>query len=65
VSHPDLSHPDLSHPDDAFASTGEPRVDEAVDRLRGLTGLPVAEHADVFDDVHRRLQDALAKPDGE
>jgi len=59
-----VSHPDLSHPDDA-ASTGEPRVDEAVDRLRGLADRPVAEHADLFDDVHRRLQDALAKPDGE
>lgn len=44
-------------------STGEPRVDAALAPLRRLPGLPVAEHADVYDEVHRGLQDALADPD--
>lgn len=44
-------------------STGEPRIDAALAPLRRLPGLPVAEHADVYDEVHRGLQDALADPD--
>lgn len=39
--------------------TGEPRVDDALDRLTDLAELPVTEHADVFEDVHRRLHSAL------
>jgi hypothetical protein len=38
---------------------GEPRVDDAVARLEELTERPVSEHAEVFDDVHRQLLDAL------
>lgn len=44
-------------------STGEPRVDEAVDRLAALDELPVTEHVAVFDETHRMLQDALADLD--
>lgn len=33
------------------------------ERLATLSDLPVAEHVDVFDGVHRRLQDALAALD--
>lgn len=43
--------------------TGEPRVDAAIARLGELGGLPVDEHLDVFQDVHRRLHDALADLD--
>ncbi|MWA00262.1 hypothetical protein F8568_007725 [Actinomadura sp. LD22] len=40
--------------------TGDPRVDEAVARLGELAGRPVAEHVEIFEDVHQRLQDLLA-----
>lgn len=41
-------------------ATGEPRVDAALDRLSELEGAPVAEHVEVFTDVHARLTRALA-----
>ncbi len=44
--------------------TGDPRVDDAVGLLQGLANLPVADHADVLTDVHRRLRDALAESGG-
>ena len=40
--------------------TGEPRVDDALARLGDLAGMPVSEHAEVFEDVHRRLHGTLA-----
>jgi hypothetical protein len=43
------------------AATGEPRVDAALARLDELAGLPVTEHARVFDDVHRQLEDVLGE----
>lgn len=43
--------------------TGDARVDSAVARLDELAGLPVTEHAGVFDDVHRRLEDILDELD--
>jgi len=36
----------------------------ALARLDGLEQRPVAEHVEVFDGVHRLLQDALATLDG-
>ncbi|HEU5157140.1 MAG TPA: hypothetical protein VFU43_09090 [Streptosporangiaceae bacterium] len=43
--------------------TGDERVDAALARFDELTAAPVAEHVDVFEDVHRRLQDVLAAMD--
>lgn len=43
--------------------TGEPRVDAALERLHDISAAPVDEHVDIYDDVHRRLQDALADLD--
>ena len=43
--------------------TGDARVDAATARLAELVDLPTSDHAAVFDDVHRRLQDALADAD--
>jgi hypothetical protein len=43
--------------------TGNPRVDAATSVLDRLDDLPTPEHADVFDDVHRGLQGALADLD--
>jgi hypothetical protein len=41
-----------------------PAVDEAAALLEGLDDRPVAERVAVLDEVHRRLQDALAAVDG-
>lgn len=40
-----------------------PAVAAARSRLSMLDGLPVSEHVEVFDEVHRLLQDALATLD--
>ena len=44
--------------------TGDARVDAALARLGDTADLPVAEQIEVFDEVHRRLQDALAQAHG-
>ena len=43
--------------------TGDPRVDAVLGPLAALHAAPVVEHAGVYDDVHRGLQDALADLD--
>ena len=40
-------------------SLGDPRVDAAVRRLADLSERPVAEHVEVFEDVHAQLRAAL------
>jgi hypothetical protein len=45
--------------------TGDERVDTALARFDELTAAPVADHVEVFEDVHRRLQDVLASVDHE
>ena len=40
-------------------TTGDERVDAALARLTELEQVPLTEHPAVFDDVHRRLQEAL------
>lgn len=39
--------------------TGDPRVDAVLARLGDLAGRPVPEHVEVFEDVHRSLQELL------
>jgi len=41
----------------------EPVVDAALKALDSLDELPVNDHVEVFDKVHRALQDALATLD--
>ena len=41
-------------------STSDIRVDSALARMQDVRELPTDEHVEVFDEVHRRLQDALA-----
>ena len=38
---------------------GDSRVDAALARLDDLQDRPVGEHADVYDDIHGRLREAL------
>ncbi|CAN5303805.1 hypothetical protein BH24ACT10_BH24ACT10_04180 [soil metagenome] len=40
-----------------------PGVAAALSRLSALDASPVSEHVEVFDEVHRLLQDALATLD--
>ncbi|MCU1693164.1 MAG: hypothetical protein JWM64_2255 [Frankiales bacterium] len=40
-----------------------PSVVAALDALEGVLDRPLEEHVQVYDDVHRRLQDALAALD--
>lgn len=48
-----------------WTATGDVRVDSAVDMLSMLREIPVSEHEQVFDDVHRRLQQTLADASGQ
>ena len=52
-------------PVSGWEPSGHPRVDAAIAGLDELTVLPTSEHADVYEDVHRRLHEALADLDGE
>lgn len=53
---PEPGFPAAAPPD----PTGDPRVDAAVARLSELGGRPVPAHVEIFEDVHRRLQELLA-----
>ena len=44
--------------------TGDVRVDSAVELLSDIHDLPLHEHHAVYEDVHRRLQQALADATG-
>lgn len=45
---------------DDVAETGDARVDAATARLDEVPDLPTTDHVGVYEDVHRRLQDALS-----
>jgi hypothetical protein len=42
-----------------------PLVEETMARLDGLRERPVGEHAEVYADLHERLQSALVEADAE
>ena len=46
---------------DGLVQTGDARVDAATARLADVPDLPTSDHVEVYEDVHRRLQDALAE----
>jgi hypothetical protein len=43
--------------------TGVPAADEARERLEAVDDAPLEEHVEVYEDVHRRLQEGLADLD--
>jgi hypothetical protein len=45
------------------AGTGEPRVDAALRLLDRLPGLPVSEHAELYEQVREQLSDVLGELD--
>jgi hypothetical protein len=46
-------------------TTGDERVDAAMARLGDVEQAPPSSHPEIFQDVHRRLQEALTGIDGE
>ena len=62
LTHPATEHSAAGH-SAAVDSTGDPRVDDAMARLVDVDGAPVSEHLDIYQDVHRRLHEALADLD--
>ena len=44
-------------------TSGDERVDEALGALTVLAETPVAAHVEIFEQVHRDLQDVLASTD--
>lgn len=49
----------------SWTPTGDIRVDSAVDMVALLRDMPVTEHQQVFEDVHRRLQQTLSDASGQ
>lgn len=45
--------------------SGHPLVEEVMGRLHDLRDKPVGEHADVYADLHERLQTALVEADSD
>lgn len=51
----------------ATESTGDTRVDAALERLQELDQVSIEEHAEIFGDIHARLTAALgeaSQPEG-
>ena len=48
---------------DEPASTGVPAADAARERLTAVDDAPLEQHVEVYEDVHRRLQEGLADLD--
>jgi hypothetical protein len=58
----DVGRPDAAPGDEtgtSLATTGDPRVDQALQQLQALDRLDVDEHPARFDDIHRALAAAL------
>jgi hypothetical protein len=51
--------------EESRSEDGHPLVEETMDRLDGLRDRPVSEHAEVYADLHERLQSALVEADAE
>ncbi|GAB2684576.1 hypothetical protein [Kribbella swartbergensis] len=61
----EAEHPaDHAVPDEE-GERGHPLVEETMARLDELRDRPVAEHADVYADLHERLQSALVEADAD
>ena len=50
----------MTEPDAKPPTTGVPAADEARERLGAIDDAPLEEHVEVYEDVHRRLQEGLA-----
>jgi hypothetical protein len=52
--------PDPSPEPDHGVATGHAEIDAALRRLDDLSGLPVEQHAGVYEEIHGQLRDALS-----
>jgi hypothetical protein len=59
----DTTDPAADAPAPATEPTGVPAADAARDRLGAVDDAPLDQHVDVYEDVHRRLQEGLADLD--
>jgi hypothetical protein len=57
---PDATHPE---PEDDTPPSGVAAADEARARLDAVRDAPLEQHVEVYEDVHRRLQEGLADLD--
>ena len=55
---PDQTEPTASQPDDI--TTGHPKIDAAMARVKELDDLPVDRHGEILDELHGTLRDVLA-----
>jgi hypothetical protein len=46
-------------------ASGDPRVDAAMQRTAELAGTSPTEHVEIYEDVHRSLQEVLADASGQ
>ena len=46
-------------------ASGDPRVDAAMQRAAELAGTSPTEHVEIYEDVHRSLQEVLADASGQ
>ena len=53
----------MTEPTSGPEPTGVPAADEARERLARVDDAPLEEHVDVYEDVHRQLQEGLADLD--
>jgi hypothetical protein len=58
-----IDAPELAPVEVQVQPTGDPDVDAALAALVGLVERPTAAHAAIYEEVHRRLHDALADLD--
>jgi len=49
----------------AAPASGDPRVDAAMQRAAELAGTSPTEHVEIYEDVHRSLQEVLADASGQ
>jgi hypothetical protein len=53
----------MTEPEQPPAPTGVPAADTARERLADVDEAPLDEHVEVYEDVHRQLQEGLADLD--
>jgi len=59
------AEPDEAPIESAEPASGDPRVDAALRRARELADTSPTEHVEIYEDVHRSLQEVLADASGQ
>lgn len=60
TEHPEQPEHEQAAEQSAADGPSDPRLAEAVARLQGLAEKPPEEHVEVYEDVHRALQQSLS-----